>query len=518
MRRLFTRVGISLLAAVLTIGPAGVPAGATSKSRQVRVVASTSSSLTIAWAEVRRAFRYRVEISVSPSMKHSRMVRVRSSQATLKRLSPGRRYYFRVAALRRHRVHPLAVSGVKSAVTPRPIPKVGPAPKAPTASPLGPGVPALSSGRVGALWISLEGTPSRDQLVFAASRYNVVVLNAWETASARLLKELNPRITVLVYKDLASTRSYAVRSGSDDAFLPSGVGYAAADPEWFATDKQGRRIEWTPYAGHWQMKVWDPGYIDAWVANVRRELKTSGVWDGVFADNDMSTLSWYSHALLEGTTTQEQSDALLRSGLDELIRKAGAALNSDGKLLVPNVSDGRLDLSRWDASSKFGGAMDENFAHWGTDASSGFVTTWGPSGWVGQTRELSAPLTLLVTKGSPNDVQAMRYGYGSALVRAEGRVVWTPESGGSYGSPEWFAWQSVNLGLPISSGAPTSSGVWRRDFINGVVLVNPTTTSALASDIGGDYCAEDGRQAGTTIAIPPHDAKLFIRKLPGGQC
>lgn len=370
---------------------------------------------------------------------------------------------------------------------------------------------SLRPGVVGGLWIAIGDTPSKAELVSAAHRYRVVVLNAWETAALALLKKVNPSITVLVYKDLASTRSYAVHNGRDDRLSPTGVGYAEAMPAWFAIDNQGERIEWSPYPAHWQMKVWDEGYQDKWVRNVVAQVSDTR-WDGVLADNDMSTLHWYSTKLLAGSSTQAESDVKLRAGLDVLVAKASAGLRQRGKLLVSNLSDGRLDLPRWNFTARNTGAMDENFAHWGTDPSHGFVTDWGRSGWVGQTHELAAPVSLLVTRAAPGNYAARRYGYGSALVRAIGRVAWTAETGDGYAKPDYFAWQGIKLGNPSATGARRVSGIWVRRFANGIVLVNPQEKRAATRIRKGRYCTLGGSRASTVVRIPPHDARLLLSR------
>src|SRR5213592_397537 len=117
-----------------------------------------------------------------------------------------------------------------------------------------------SSGSIGLLRLDVD--------VHSASapwRYEYVVLNAWESGAIPSLKAKNPGIKVLVYKDMASTRSYSCHGGVDDALLPAGVGYCDADlnhPDWFLLDTNGRRVEWTGYSGHWQMNIGAPAYQD----------------------------------------------------------------------------------------------------------------------------------------------------------------------------------------------------------------------------------------------------------------
>ena len=367
-----------------------------------------------------------------------------------------------------------------------------------------------SDARVGGFWYAIGGIPSGTDLTRAARRYDVVVLNAWNLAAKAALKSANPDITVLVYKDLASTRGYAVHDGRDDALLPTGVGYVEAPSSWFATDTGGHRIEWAGYSAHWQMKVWDPGYRARWVSNVVAEAEANG-WDGVFADNDMATLRWYSQALLAGTSSRGETDQLVTSGLRALVREAGSALNGAGKTFVPNHSDGRLDLDGWRAAASHGGAMDEQFAHWGWESGEGFITDWGSTGWRDQTAELDTDLTLLVTHAAVGDRQPLRYGYGSALVRAEGPVAWTPDTDwGSYETPGWFGWQRVRLGSPRESGVERSTGVWVRHFERGFVAVNPHSDRRRVALPSG-LCTRGGKPAGRRTWVSGHDAKLFKR-------
>jgi hypothetical protein len=368
--------------------------------------------------------------------------------------------------------------------------------------------PRSSRGSVGGLWMAIGDTPTAAELRAAVGRYNVVVLNAWDTGPLHLLKRLDPAITVLVYKDLSSTRSYAVHHGHDDRFLPTGVGYIEARPSWFAVDNANRRIEWTPYPHHWQMAVWDRAYQNRWIANVTQDVVAAG-WDGVLADNDMSSLRGYNTALFSGTTTQRASDRLLSNGLDTLVARAGAALKAKGKLFVPNFSDGRLHLARWSRAASFGGAMDENFAHWGTDPAGGFVTDWPNTGWAAQTSELTAPLSLLVTRAAPGDMSALRYGLASAMVRAQGRVAWTGDTDGDYSTPNWSG-LSADLGPPSAPGKRRASGAWTRPFARGLVIVNPTSQDNK-THLAGRYCDQRGTVWPHYLALRAHDALLLRR-------
>jgi Hypothetical glycosyl hydrolase family 15 len=108
------------------------------------------------------------------------------------------------------------------------------------------------------------------------------------------------------------------------------------------------------------MAVWDPAYQQQWASDVTAEVVREG-WEGVFADNDLTTLGFYSDQLLQGTHTQEESDQKLRDGLDRLIDVAGSSLSAVGKVLVPNIgfSARQSFPERWASHTRFGGGMDE---------------------------------------------------------------------------------------------------------------------------------------------------------------
>jgi hypothetical protein len=365
-----------------------------------------------------------------------------------------------------------------------------------------------------ALWYAIGDTPGPEELD-AADRYGVVVLNAWETDALRRIKERSPGTTVLVYKDLSSTRDYpGALSGNDDAErIPTGIGFARAEaehPEWFARDSDGDRIEWGPYPRHWQMTVWDPAYQRTWAADVTAEAVGSG-WDGVFADNDFASLRFYSDAVLEGTADADATDRLIRDGLDGLVTAAGTALADAGKLLVPNVSEARLHPGRWTAHGRFGGAMEENFAQRQGDR----LLTWeGRSGWDELLDGADDPerLTLLVTAG---DADATRTGAAAAALLAGPGTCWSASPAEQrYDAPEWTREQEISLGAPRGAARETRQGAWIREFARGWAAVNPTGGAVDLTPPAGST-TPDGAPVGGSLRLAAADGMLLVRAPDG---
>ncbi|WP_020640649.1 putative glycoside hydrolase family 15 protein [Amycolatopsis balhimycina] len=331
-----------------------------------------------------------------------------------------------------------------------------------------------------AWWYGIGKPPTADEIELAARRYDVVVLNADQTAAMRRLHQLNPRLKVLVYKDLSSTRNYpgAVDGGRDAAFLPSGIGYVAAQqqhPGWFAVDVKGRRIEWQGYPRHWQMTVWDPAYQQAWTDAVVAEVNREG-WDGILADNDFNSLSHYSPAVLAGTANVAETDRKLRDGLDAFLSLAGDAFEQAGKLLVPNVSETHLVPGRWTAHSRFGGAMEENFG-FREDGGTGGLLTFRSNEFqeLRAQAALGESLLLLVTR--THNAREERAGYASAALLAGPRTCWTRATTDDYKNPEWSALQDSGLGEAVDAAGRLRNGVWTRTFTHGWIAVNPTAST-----------------------------------------
>jgi hypothetical protein len=325
------------------------------------------------------------------------------------------------------------------------------------------------------------------------SRYRVVVMNAWEAHRIPALKAANPGIKVLVYKDMSSTRSYAVRNGVDDALLPTGVGYAYAEsahPEWFLTSTGGQRIEWAGYDDHWWMDVGNQSYIDAWVANVSSELTARG-WDGVMVDNAITDPDVY---LPSGwNIAAYPTDASYQAATERFLAAAGPRLRAAGFQVVPNMGGNApsMDLyRRWTGLA--GGGLREYFGRWGMDGSQPLFTGWGWDHQLAQQEAAqSAGAYLAVAYGNTTDVRYMRYARASFLVGWNGSdrsaLLYTPGvAAREPWSPEW----TVDVGTPAAARTAVG-GAWLRRYTGGVVVVNPSTATVTVP-LGGTFVTPEG--------------------------
>ncbi|RDI19218.1 putative glycoside hydrolase family 15 protein [Lentzea flaviverrucosa] len=362
-----------------------------------------------------------------------------------------------------------------------------------------------------AWWYGIGDSPTQWEIRAAAKHYDVVVLNAWETAAMRKLHELNPKVKVLVYKDFSSTRNYygAVEGDRDARYLPTGIGYHAAErnqPGWFAISTLGQRIEWAGYPQHWQMTVWDPAYQQAWADAVVGEVLREG-WDGVLADNDFSSLKYYSPAVIAGTADAAGSDRLLRDGLDAMLALTGDALEKSGKMLIPNVSESQLTPGRWSAHSRYAGAMEENFGLQGDDGTGELITFQGNQFKEQRAQAALGESWLLLITHTKSDKEE-RVGYASAALLASPHTCWT-RAQPDYKNPYWSLYQDAQLGEAVETATRLPSGVWHRRYSGGWVAVNPTKTSVLLTPPPGLVTLK-GEPVPDRLDLPSADAVVLV--------
>jgi hypothetical protein len=123
--------------------------------------------------------------------------------------------------------------------------------------------------------------------------------------------------------------------------------------------------------------------------------------------------------------------------------------------------------------------------------------------------------------GSPTDYQSLRYGLGSCLLNDAYHSFTNTATG--YAGVVWFDEYDANLGQ--ATAPPTAawqSGVWRRDFDNGIVLVNPKGNGPRTVTVGAGFVRLKGTQdpvtnsgqSVTTVTLKDRDGIILMRTTP----
>ncbi|HEX7306956.1 putative glycoside hydrolase [Lentzea sp.] len=325
-------------------------------------------------------------------------------------------------------------------------------------------------------WLHWNSTPVTDAMIATeASRRSYIVLNAWETALATKFRAANPKIQIFVYKDLSSTRDYACTKGIDDIYLPTGIGYCAADPRWFLVDRNGKRFEYEGYAGHWQMDVGNVAYQNAWADKV---IASSKAFDGVFMDNALFACDTYHPGVCPAAYP---TDASMRKAYLSMLANTRAKFVAAGLKTVANLSNARLYDGVWDSYVNY---LDGGFDEWWLTFGDQDMLSEYPQGWSRQVAEISAneakgKMTWVQPHHSGAE-QPFRYAFASYLLAKGDRAAITEiqETDRYDGASPWHAEYDWNLGAPAGKAYSVATNVMRRDFACGTVVVNANRTGS----------------------------------------
>lgn len=159
--------------------------------------------------------------------------------------------------------------------------------------------------------------------------------------------------------------------------------------------------------------------------------------------------------------------------------------------------------------------------------------SWSIEGWGGWQQMMSqytrvmgalkAPkLAIFNQYGSPTDYQSFRYGFASCLMN-DGYYSFTDPTKG-YTGVVWFDEYNADLGqaTTVPPTAAWQKGVWRRDFTNGIALVNPKGNGAQTVTLGGTFVKIKGSQASsinngqtvTSVTLQDRDGIILLRQSP----
>ena len=353
-------------------------------------------------------------------------------------------------------------------------------------------------------WFHWNSEALSDSIIAVeAPRRKLVALNAWDYSYISKFKAANPEIEVFVYKDLSSTRSYAVNNGVDDFYLPCGVGYVYANtnhPEWFMTDDDGNRLIYDGYPGHYQMDIGNSAYQNYWTNQVKNELVAKG-WDGVFMDNALVAADMYHIGVFP---KEYKNDLSIQNAYSDMFTITHSALLAEGKKSIPNVSNARLYPGVWNTYLQNNdGALDEWWLVFGVNQ---YLSEYA-EGWSAQVSEVSnaeagSKFALVQPHNPFSDLNGFYYALASYWLVNDGNTMFSEqEILDGYGDPSpWRSAYDWDMGIPSSSFYTYSPGVFRREFSKAMVIVNANSSGSVTINLEENCLDENGINV-TTVTV-----------------
>ena len=373
--------------------------------------------------------------------------------------------FFAWIALLIQACQPVAYS--PSVVTPA-MPTVTPEMTPPTASPQ---QPISRSARLA--WFS---KPPNDSLRLLAENFDFVILTHKDEHARDELRTLGKKEPILAYLTLIEIRDPGscteVPYGNQVANRPGDFCRINAEhPDWFLLDHFGQRIS---KDGVYLMDPGNPAYRAFWLERARQLIEGYG-WDGIFIDNVDSNLKRLLTQYLAVPTAYDEAgyQQAIEGFLAYVYEAYFRPLNHP---VIANILDPTDQIwSRY--LQHLDGALLEDFA---VDWHDGYRS---PADWENQLTLLEQAISqnktlLLVAQGDRTNLPRQTFALASYLLIASEHTYFRYTNADHYEEIWLYPNYSFSLGAPLG-GRYREGNLWRRDFNNGYVLVDPSQHSAI---------------------------------------
>jgi len=365
----------------------------------------------------------------------------------------------------------------------------------------------------------------------------VMALGAWEgwtskgglnpSQFAAAAKAINPNFRMFIYTLVESNNNFTLYS--DESLIPT-------VPWWLYQSGTSGTIVTTNSgaAPHMNITTYSAVYngqtYSVWRAqrDVKVFLNPFPAVDGLYVDNVYSVPRVNGDWTLSGSS-QSNSDPttqhIYRLGYDAYFSAVRAAASSSQQMIIGNASDWYTNQFGYANVSDYNGVLN------GGVRESIIPGQENHLGWAGMMADyytiaskLAAPgyFIFSVDGDSATDYQEARYALGSCLL---GDGYFYFDVNGSYNDFVTFDEFSANLGsalvpaLVFPGAAAWQNGVYRRDFQNGIVLVNPKGNGAQTVTLETSYKHLSGSQAPsvnngqtvTTVTLNDRDGVILLR-------
>lgn len=296
----------------------------------------------------------------------------------------------------------------------------------------------------------------------------------------RILKKKNPKIKILAYVSSEEIPLKAKDLSKENPWFK--LYKQVEDKNWWLRDDKARAL--SIWLGTRLINVasdWNT-YLPEFM---HQEVMASGLWDGIFYDVIFDRISWVNNGEIDINNDGIKDPAYLidsewQKGMIKLLSYS-RLLEGPGKIIVGNGATNYYDRF-------LNGRMFENFS----------AKDWAEKMKDYQNfRNGYQPFLAIINsntenKGGWDNFSKLRFGLGSALM---GDGYYSFDHGDQdHSQLWWYDEYGVGLGRPKTEGfnifeknnKEIRESVWRRDFENGLVLVNATSEEKTV-DLEGEY-------------------------------
>jgi len=339
------------------------------------------------------------------------------------------------------------------------------------------------------------------------------------------IREYNPDILITYYFNQLSIKFYGVAHFASYDFHNQ---YLIDD--WYLKDADGNQVVIDAYGAD-VLNMWlgNTGFHEAYADYMRDQYIERGIFDGIWWDNYNNGLWWLTHEADYDNNGVNDDDSFIREQL-------GLGLNYFGPVLRSNLGENILMIgnnANLEASADYlNGKLWEGGAgryEWGYDRMFNQDDYWGLPFWNTHARAPQVNQNMHYYGSSDRNA---RWGFGMSTLYTV--YINIAHGQDTYREFYWLEdyWVDLITGQPTDNpqlgkgylgspiGEPTEidTDVWRRDFENGIVLVNGDTSSYTVN-LEHEYRYIDGNspenQGGftTSVNLPFQGARVLLRAL-----
>lgn len=344
-----------------------------------------------------------------------------------------------------------------------------------------------------------------------ARRFDIVVLHPVNWIEVRALRYYNPNIEVYAYFNGPTTSS--TLDGRWDALDYAFVN--ANHPEWFLTDSTGKRLTEKDYPQNYLVDIGNAELCQRWASRAIAIARQFG-FTGVYIDNMVRGYL----SLQSASPTQYPDESAYQAAMGTFLQEVSTQIKQAGLKVLANFgyvwADDDPPYGEW--MRYVDGALAENWvrSYWGGAyrfyssfdkylRSVNVLTKHGVVGYLAQGRATEAePLV-------------QRFLLASALLNADAQTYFHTADAGYTENAHYLPDYELALGSPtenytLVAGDTVSGGVFRRQFSQGIVLVNAHPTRSFAVPIDSLYMDANGTlYSPGTIELPPLNALILAK-------
>jgi len=246
-------------------------------------------------------------------------------------------------------------------------------------------------------------------------------------------------------------------------------------PDWFLLDANGNRIK---VDGNYYLM--DPGnqeWREFWLSRTRESQEELG-WYGVFLDNVEASLSKVIR--LGGVPAKYPDNASYQAAVQGFLQYIYTSyFQPQGRPLLANIIS-LPDAATWfDYLQCLDGAMDEA---WAVDWHTGYrsVSEWNAELALAEQTQNNGKYAILISQGDQSNTNRQSFAFASYLLISNGRAAFRYTNYDNYERTWLYPNYAIDLGSPLGSRY-AQGNLWKRDFTNGSVTVDPVNHTAQIS-------------------------------------